>query len=601
MHLPKCLLSITVIYLEYILHSSCGKIFTLYEGLHTWDKTRAMCESQGQQMLRFKTARELDIFNLFLEQWTSETVLTSDLWMGLFDLTPNTGTAFVFRWTDCTSLGAFSKWLDIEPNNKGLENCVCYTLAQWYRTKECNKLYAAVCENETGCWFTEGEGQEVLGLNESPTTNYTVRACKKSCLERNSEDSPCVAIRHDGSFCRTYTGSYRHLTVSTPQLPMNSQSTVYLKRCYEAKIADTTPSVPQNKYYNKVTCDQTTATSQHGSTTTQLTTTSHGMTSTSDGMTTTPDGLTTTPDRLTTTPDGLTTTPDGLTTTPDGLTTTPDGLTTTPDGMTTTPDGMTTTSDGMTTTPDGITTTPDGLTTTPDGMTTTPDGLTTTPDGLTTTPDGMTTTPDGMTTTPDGLTTTPDGMTTTPDGLTTTPDGMTSTPDGMTTTPDGLTTTPDGMTTTPDSLTTTSHGTTTTPEATTTDVYIASSMTDNTTSQSDGVTSALTTTYPCGSTSASGFIYSSTNANNCVCVSSATPSEFEMAQLIKALILEKHTLSSFRRKKTSAKDDRPSAKSIGSMGIVLTVLPFVVVVLLDCGRVIAYLKGRKRIWPLTKI
>lgn len=99
----------------------------------------------------------------------------------------------------------------------------------------------------------------------------------------------------------------------------------------------------------------------------------------------------------------------------------------------------------------------------------------------------------------------------------------------------------------------------------------------------------------------SGFICNSTNANNCVCFSSATPSEYEMAQLIKALILEKHTLSSFRRRKTSAKDDRPSAKSIGSMGIVLTVLPFVGVVLLDCGRVIAFLKRRKRIWPLTKI
>ncbi|XP_048247655.1 location of vulva defective 1-like [Haliotis rufescens] len=85
-----------------------------------------------------------------------------------------------------------------------------------------------------------------------------------------------------------------------------------------------------------------------------------------------------------------------------------------------------------------------------------------------------------------------------------------------------------------------------------------------------------------------------TTNTTCVWLSSAGPSVDEMKELIKKLTLEKKTLSSYKREKTSASDDRPTAQAIGKVGIVFFVLAFAGVVLLDCGRVVDCLRKRNR-------
>ncbi|XP_046572956.1 uncharacterized protein LOC124280992 [Haliotis rubra] len=80
----------------------------------------------------------------------------------------------------------------------------------------------------------------------------------------------------------------------------------------------------------------------------------------------------------------------------------------------------------------------------------------------------------------------------------------------------------------------------------------------------------------------------------CVWVPSDGPPVEEVNKLIKSLLLEKKTLSSYKHTKTSAKDDRPSAKAIGQTGVVLCVLGFVGVVLLDAGRLVNWLEMRRR-------
>ncbi|XP_046361116.2 protein MTL1-like [Haliotis rufescens] len=58
------------------------------------------------------------------------------------------------------------------------------------------------------------------------------------------------------------------------------------------------------------------------------------------------------------------------------------------------------------------------------------------------------------------------------------------------------------------------------------------------------------------------------------------------AKLVKELMVEKTTLSSFRRKKTSAKDDRPSAQVLGNVGIILLAVTGVLILILDADVIV---------------
>lgn len=61
----------------------------------------------------------------------------------------------------------------------------------------------------------------------------------------------------------------------------------------------------------------------------------------------------------------------------------------------------------------------------------------------------------------------------------------------------------------------------------------------------------------------------------------------------KELAVNKTSLSSFVRKKTSAKDDRPSAAGIGSVGIVMLVFVSVLIIGSDLAFLQQYIRSAK--------
>ncbi|XP_067657211.1 serine-rich adhesin for platelets-like [Haliotis asinina] len=63
------------------------------------------------------------------------------------------------------------------------------------------------------------------------------------------------------------------------------------------------------------------------------------------------------------------------------------------------------------------------------------------------------------------------------------------------------------------------------------------------------------------------------------------------SELIKELIVKKTTLSSFKRKKTSAKDERPSAQAIGNIGVVLLAVTGVFILVLDADVIARLISG----------
>lgn len=60
----------------------------------------------------------------------------------------------------------------------------------------------------------------------------------------------------------------------------------------------------------------------------------------------------------------------------------------------------------------------------------------------------------------------------------------------------------------------------------------------------------------------------------------------EILDMKQRLLVNKKELSSFIRSKTSAKDDRPTAKGIGSIGIVMLVLSAAVILIMDSDKII---------------
>ena len=62
------------------------------------------------------------------------------------------------------------------------------------------------------------------------------------------------------------------------------------------------------------------------------------------------------------------------------------------------------------------------------------------------------------------------------------------------------------------------------------------------------------------------------------------------AELKKELTLNRRELSSSIRKKTSAKDDRPSAKTLGSLGVISLSLVIGFIIFLDITRLIDCVK-----------
>ena len=101
-----------------------------------------------------------------------------------------------------------------------------------------------------------------------------------------------------------------------------------------------------------------------------------------------------------------------------------------------------------------------------------------------------------------------------------------------------------------------------------------------------------------GSTFAPGV----TTQNGCACDCSVyfnstilTPEELEtkLQEIKSILTLEKNSLSSSIRRKISASDDRPSARSIGAVGVAVLVSVLLAIIAMDIDIFIHFIRGRK--------
>ena len=104
------------------------------------------------------------------------------------------------------------------------------------------------------------------------------------------------------------------------------------------------------------------------------------------------------------------------------------------------------------------------------------------------------------------------------------------------------------------------------------------------------------------SNTGSTFSSEATTQNRCTCDCSVyfnstilTPEELEtkLQEIKSILTLEKNSLSSAIRRKISAPDDRPSARSIGAVGVAVLVSVLLAIIAMDIDIFIHFIRGRK--------
>ncbi|XP_078336822.1 uncharacterized protein LOC144626486 [Crassostrea virginica] len=186
----------------------------------------------------------------------------------------------------------------------------------------------------------------------------------------------------------------------------------------------------------------------------------------------------------------------------------------------------------------------------------------------------------------------------------TTTEIQTTTDYSESTTTDIQTTTDYLESTTTEIQTTTDYSESTTTEIQTTTDYSESTTTDiqTTTDYSESTTTTTTTpTAAAATTTTTTATTATTTSSTCICptncvvsytatINSTEELNAKIAEIKKEIEVEKSTLSSNIRKKTSADDPRPSAKSVGFIGIVIIAIVIGGIVALDLPRILIAVK-----------
>ncbi|KAJ8298627.1 hypothetical protein KUTeg_022687, partial [Tegillarca granosa] len=116
-------------------------------------------------------------------------------------------------------------------------------------------------------------------------------------------------------------------------------------------------------------------------------------------------------------------------------------------------------------------------------------------------------------------------------------------------------------------------------------------------SSDNTLSSTITTSETISSDNPSNYVSSATGCDTvCDCTFSQVTSltfddltpeqQEEILEMKRKLLVNKKELSSFIRSKTSAKDDRPTAKGIGSIGILMLILSVSVILIMDGDKII---------------
>ncbi|XP_067656399.1 uncharacterized protein [Haliotis asinina] len=241
--------------------------YTLYGTTKTWNEARAVCVSNGQQMLKLDTKAKFDNFMAWRNVWEANGQLTEDIWTGLHQHVLTDPKVFNLEWDDCEPLGDWTLWDNYEPNLPETEKCIrIHFTTKEFRTTKCSFNRQVACEESTDeCTFERFDGQDVAALTSASSTDVSIDDCKHACLTYTGSVQ-CVAVVYDsettsGDPCSIYTRQQVYIN-DNPEMTSSAGRTVLLKRCVEGDYKSTVVSVPANTDNEPITmCPVTSSTS----------------------------------------------------------------------------------------------------------------------------------------------------------------------------------------------------------------------------------------------------------------------------------------------------------------------------------------------------
>ncbi|XP_067656398.1 uncharacterized protein [Haliotis asinina] len=239
--------------------------YTLYGTTKPWNEARAVCEANGQQMLKLDTEAKFDNFISWKNIWEANGHLTEDIWTGLHQRVLTDPTVFNLEWHDCEPFGAWAPWDKKEPNLPDTEKCVRIHLANnKARTYPCSSNRQVVCQEFTEeCTFERFDDQDVAALTSASSINVSIDDCQRTCLNYTGLVQ-CVAVVYDnettsGDPCRIYDRQQVYVN-DNPEMTSSSGITVLVKRCIQGDYISAAVSVPTNKDNEPITtCFETTS------------------------------------------------------------------------------------------------------------------------------------------------------------------------------------------------------------------------------------------------------------------------------------------------------------------------------------------------------
>ncbi|XP_067656400.1 uncharacterized protein [Haliotis asinina] len=227
--------------------------YTLYPGFKTWNEVYAICQAQDQHMLTPDTLTKYNYFQEIAADWKNNSLLTNDYWTGLHQSQPNDNQSSL-RWSsDCAPLG-WAEWgAPTEPDHLATHRCIRLhdSEVSGFRTRACNSKYHTVCEKYTGeCTFELFKLHTTSGLTIAwRTKGLTTQECMDACRNYSSVAMECVAFHQTASptMPACYFLARESVFVkSDPVLVADSGTNTYVKRCIEGVYESTAPDVTPN-------------------------------------------------------------------------------------------------------------------------------------------------------------------------------------------------------------------------------------------------------------------------------------------------------------------------------------------------------------------
>ncbi|XP_046562135.1 probable GPI-anchored adhesin-like protein PGA55 [Haliotis rubra] len=149
-------------------------------------------------------------------------------------------------------------WSRTEPNKPETEKCIrLHFTSNKFRTTECSTNRHVVCQESTDeCTFERFDGQDVVILTSASSINVSIDDCKRACLTHTGS-AQCVSIVYDsettsGDPCRIYTRLKVYIK-DNPEMTSSSGRTVLVKRCVQGDYMSTAVSVPTNTDNDPIT------------------------------------------------------------------------------------------------------------------------------------------------------------------------------------------------------------------------------------------------------------------------------------------------------------------------------------------------------------